>query len=78
MSILEGLVKAETTINPTLNSNVDMSAETNTNSTVEKVEVHHHYAPQINLYICDTDTSVKIAETLAQHMRPAVVPPPTT
>jgi len=54
-----------------------MSAETNTNSTVEKVEVHHHYAPQINLYLCETDAAVKTAETLARHMRPTVVPPST-
>ena len=76
MSIIDSLVKPS--IETTVNTTVDMSAETNTNSTVEKVEVHHHYAPQINLYICDTDASVKIAETLAQHMRPAVVPPHTT
>ena len=65
MSILEGLVKTDTTISTA----VDMSKENNTTHNVEKIENHYHYAPQIVLQISDADAAVKIAETFARHLQ---------
>ena len=74
MSILEGLVKAESTINPDtdINTNIDMSSNPNITYNIEKIENHHHhYCPQIVLPPMDEATLVRVLKELS-HAVPAI------
>ena len=67
MSILEGLVKAETTINPTLNSNIDMSSKSGDTYNIDKVEVVIHIGNQQIEAV--KEIAKEIANVLLQHQR---------
>jgi len=71
MSILEGLVKAETTINPTLNSNIDMSAETSDTHITYNQPV---YITIDKLVIADKEIAERIVDALVCHQQPLLVP----
>jgi hypothetical protein len=64
MSILEGLVKAESTINP----NIDMSHKTGDTYNIEKAEIHIG-----TLIIADRELAKEIAAALLRHQQRPVV-----
>ena len=66
MSILEGLVKAEST----LNSNIDMSSKTGDTYNIEKAEIHIHIGNQI---FTDKELAKELMSMLMQRQQRPVV-----
>ena len=72
MSILEGLVKAESNINPDtdISTNIDMSNKTGDTYNIEKAEIHIHIGNQI---FTDKELARELTIMLLQRQQRPVV-----
>ena len=71
MSILEGLVKAESNINPDtdISTNIDMSSKTGDTYNIEKAEIHINIGNQI---FTDKELARELMSMLQRQQRPVV------